>query len=73
MSALEDAPELLDDDGALGGAELVAGELEEVELLDEQAASMSAAAVIASADAMRLPRGGRNAPRAPPPRLEPCL
>jgi hypothetical protein len=60
------------DDPEAAGAEL-AGEEPELELLDEQAASMSAAAVIASADAMRLARGMRDAPRAPPPRLEPCL
>jgi hypothetical protein len=73
MSAPEDDPELLDDDVAPpAGAELAPEELE-LELLDEQAASISAAAVIASADAMRLARGVRDASRAPPPRPEPCL
>jgi hypothetical protein len=74
-STPEDAPELLADVAPLAGAELAGGALEaEVpDEEDEQAASMSAAAVIASADAMRLTRGVRDALRAPPPRLEPGL
>jgi hypothetical protein len=67
---LEDVPGLPDDAGTLAGAELVDGELEE-ELPDEQAASMSAAAVIASADARRLAREARGARAALPAGLKP--
>jgi hypothetical protein len=74
-STLEDADGLPDDVAALAGAGLAGAELDEElpDELDEHAASMSAAAVIASADAMRLARGVRDAPRAPPPGLKPCL
>jgi hypothetical protein len=58
---LEDVPEPLDDAPVPAGAELADEEPDE-ELLDEQATSMSAAAVIASADARRLARRGRRVP-----------
>jgi hypothetical protein len=52
--ALEDVPEPLDDVAVPGGAEL------DEELPDEQAASTSAAAVMASADAALLVRLARE-------------